>query len=628
MTVLTFSADDRRLPLPNRYDARRWARGWALTHKRVTLRHVEQALMPLLSVEAALELLVERHEAQEAERVQALRDIPKHLHPRAYTPVLSPARLEREISRFQSRSGVRQVLWSFALSDSRRCGECATLHIRHASGRQERIVLSSEDDLYQKVYFQSTGRPDELDEPEADFFRRYVQPRLLPQDVSRAIKVSYQPYRTSTTSAVRDHPFKAGVREAYLLTTEYAVSHEVSGEFAAAHFARFSCVQRTVRVQWNGRRMLLLGSGLADISYGRLPTWVGSEVRGLIERLTDEALEGLREGEQRDLEALVAEADEQTRVSLKLLALRRPELLSVPGVMHAVRFLDRASYRRFLRHRQGAKALLRSWCGDLLGKTRGMVRSVGDVRTLAILHRAGVRSPEVKHAVLCAGTADHDYDVRDYVHLCGEARAAQMLVCGVQQRGVSRTLSLAADAGRMWRDVLCHMPEFRPASLRVEALHDELSRLQRRLGQPNVPLSSAQEKKYAHLDRVIGGSRTGALTFRRAQMSHDLIELGEDLHICVGSYQRQARESKCVIVGAYDEAGQARFCLEVQERKLIQFKGPHNSLPAGADLAAALRYVEESRLKVSGRDLSGNVEEAGEQAQAAGEGRVQGELPF
>ena len=82
----------------------------------------------------------------------------------------------------------------------------------------------------------------------------------------------------------------------------------------------------------------------------------------------------------------------------------------------------------------------------------------------------------------------------------------------------------------------------------------------------------------------------------------------------------RSREGKCVIVGGYEDGGKARFCLEVQERKLIQFKGPHNSRPAGADLAAAVRYVEESRLKVSGRNLSGNVEEAGEQAQAAGEG--------
>ena len=81
----------------------------------------------------------------------------------------------------------------------------------------------------------------------------------------------------------------------------------------------------------------------------------------------------------------------------------------------------------------------------------------------------------------------------------------------------------------------------------------------------------------------------------------------------------RGREGKCVSVGGYEDGGKARFCLEVQERKLIQFKGPHNSLPAGADLAAAVRYVEESRLKVSGRNLSGNVE-AGEQAQAAGEG--------
>lgn len=89
----------------------------------------------------------------------------------------------------------------------------------------------------------------------------------------------------------------------------------------------------------------------------------------------------------------------------------------------------------------------------------------------------------------------------------------------------------------------------------------------------------------------------------------------------------RGREGKCVSVGGYEDGGKARFCLEVQERKLIQFKGPHNSLPAGADLAAAVRYVEESRLKVNGRNLSGNVEEAGEQAQAAGEGGCRENCP-
>ncbi|MDO4246382.1 MAG: PcfJ domain-containing protein [Deinococcus sp.] len=585
------------------------------------------ARSPVLKVQAALDLLAQRNRRRISECCHAalLEEAQangeawvKQLPERARTRVLSGNALERDLERFQTRHvGVRRTLWCLTWTDSRAEGEVAALWIRHSSGWLQRVLLNREDVPTKagvpeeawdwRQFMQDAGRPDEWSDLTRAAYLRLVRPHLHPDQEADMLKVSAYGYTLSETSEVRDHPFTEGVREFYHLKTEYVLSHTApDGQGAPARYAKFSCVQMTFRAQWNGRRMLVLSGGkLNDVSYGRLPDDLNdhTQLRGLLE-LAQEAAQSLRPGEQADLKRTLSQLAPGLReeVSLTLLAVRCPELLSIPGLFLRVPSLSAPAYRRFLRRRPGAKALLADLCGPLTRWTRGQLQCAEQVRLLESLFQSGVQGPEmmaralraVPHGVFSVTACP------EYVQRAG----GEALIRGLEQEG-SRGLELARDAGRMWKEVQVAWPEFRPKAKAVRQLHDELSRLQRRLANVNLPLESATQQRYDRLDQTLGG-----LTFRRAGDTHELIAAGEDLDICVGSYRHMAFRGECVIVLARDEGGKLRFCLEVRGQELRQFKGACNARPQGDDLTLALKYAKAARLKVRTSDLTADAGEA------------------
>lgn len=633
MTLLSFSPTSF-LPQRPLNDA---PQRWHPTHQRHAVHrllrpgfqawHVQQALLPLLSVESALDRLAERQRAQTPRDVAALladwqqRDpeVYARLPERAFTRMVSGQALEREVERFQSRHiGEQRTLWAITWADSRTQGKVAALWIRHASGWTERVLLRPEDvfPLFSRedwqTLMQDRGRRSEWTSLTQAVYERHILPRLHPAQQARMLKVSGWAYLLSEHSALRDHPFTPGVREFYRLTTSYVLSHHApNGQESPARYAKFRCVQSRVQAQWNGKRMLLVQDGrLNDVSYGRLPEGLHDEgvLRGLL-ALAEEAVAGqLRPGEQADLARITREPGLSLReqVSLTLLALKRPELLSIPGLMKRVLRLPGAAYRRFRETRPGAKALLAQLCGPLTRQTRARLKGAEQVQLLESLFQSGLRGPDLMQRALEAAPGGSMFVVscEDYVRLAGD-RAGPALLRVLEEESGDQALMLARDAGRMWAEALRALPDFRPQNVQVRALHDELSRLQPRLREANVPLVSAGEQRYARLDQTLGG-----LTFRRAQESHELIAVGEALSICVGSYQRQARRGECVIVVARDAQGQVRYCVEVQGRTLRQFKGRANSRPQGADLALAQAYVQAAGLQVRTSDLSGEASSA------------------
>ncbi|WP_278913463.1 PcfJ domain-containing protein [Deinococcus wulumuqiensis] len=92
------------------------------------------------------------------------------------------------------------------------------------------------------------------------------------------------------------------------------------------------------------------------------------------------------------------------------------------------------------------------------------------------------------------------------------------------------------------------------------------------------------------------------LTFTRAVITHDLLDCGEALDICVASYDDRAVDGKSVIVIA-QENGETRWCLEVRENRLVQYKGQRNSTPTGSDLQTALTYARKTKLSIQTSDL-------------------------
>lgn len=578
------------------------------------------ARSPVLSVSAALDLLAERNRRPSAGHDEGEGAWRTRLPERARTRVLSGKALERDITRFQTRHvGVRRTLWCLTWADSRTEGEVAALWIRHPNGWLQRVLLNREDVPAKagvpeeawdwRQFLQDAGRPDEWSDLTRTVYQRLVRPHLHPDQEAQMLKVSAYGYTLSETSEVRDHPFREGVREFYHLKTEYVLSHTApDGQGAPAHYAKFRCVQSTFRAQWNGRRMLLLWDGkLNDVSYGRLPEFLTetAHLQGLLQ-LAQEAAQRLRPGEQADLQRLLERVRPVLReeVSLTLLAVRCPELLSIPGLFLRVPSLRAQPYRRFLRRRPGAKALLAQLCGPLTRWTRGQLQTAEQVRLLESLFQSGVQGPEimaralraVPHGVFSVTTCP------EYV----QRASGEALIRALEEDG-SQALELARDAGRMWKEVQVALPDFRPRREAVHALHDELSRLQRRLAAVNLPLESAADERLSRLDQTLGG-----LTFRRAVDTHELIAAGEDLSICVGSYRHMAVHGECVIVLARDEGGKLRFCLEVRGRELRQYKGACNARPQGDDLALALNYAAVAGLKVSTSDLTAGAVNADE----------------
>ena len=612
MTLALLPQANLPLPLPNDAgNAAPFYTSWNVSQMRPFLRptfqpyHARKALLPLTSVQDALNLLAKRN-APDVPYRDAWEHDPAFGQPlpaQATTRVLSPAGLMREITQFQPR-GKRMTLWSVLSVSSRTEGELTVLWIRHANGRHERVLLGDLD--YDNDLTTESGFPGELTHAR-DLYERHVLPRVHPEQRERCLKI-YFSYRHHSLTDVRDHPFTPGVREWYWLRTTYHASfYAPNGEYAPAKCASFKTTQETTRLQWNGSRMLLMeGSMIRNITLGRLPEGINHVVLEGLKTLTDELLpQRLSEAQQRDLSILLKQCDHtQEQVQMRLLALTHPELLSIPGLMRFIPYLERRAYRQWRKKRPGAKALLHSLCGPLQGQTRQSLSRREQVNLLATLHQGGVSTPELAQAMLEAAPEGLDGkpgDISDFVRLCGKKRAGAALLKAMRERKEGHdafsVFHLAADAGRMWTQVLAQMPDFQPKSVQVQALHDEVARLHRRLKKTNRPIPSAQEKRYAKLDRELNG-----LTFTRAAMTYDLLDCGEALDICVASYDDRAYDGKCVIVIA-QENGETRWCLEVRENRLVQYKGQRNSTPTGSDLQTALAYAKQTKLSIQTSDL-------------------------
>ena len=81
--------------------------------------------------------------------------------------------------------------------------------------------------------------------------------------------------------------------------------------------------------------------------------------------------------------------------------------------------------------------------------------------------------------------------------------------------------------------------------------HDFLSRVSRRMKQPNVPLLVESRFLLDSLEGYVFDSSAGPLMVNFPQSGHDLIDYGEILGICVGngSYAKSANDGKIVLIG-------------------------------------------------------------------------------
>lgn len=86
--------------------------------------------------------------------------------------------------------------------------------------------------------------------------------------------------------------------------------------------------------------------------------------------------------------------------------------------------------------------------------------------------------------------------------------------------------------------------------------------------------------KYDHLNKDYSGIY-GDLTFNLAKDTHELIDVGQYMSICVGGYGDRAIEHHCYIVVARDNNNKPVICIEInnERTRLEQTKMKYNELP-------------------------------------------------
>lgn len=140
-------------------------------------------------------------------------------------------------------------------------------------------------------------------------------------------------------------------------------------------------------------------------------------------------------------------------------------------------------------------------------------------------------------------------------------------------------------------------------SLSLKEMHDELSFLSSKLRTKNVSL----EKRYTKENLILNTDITlGNKTFniRLAKDTYELIRIGQQLGICVGSAYREAAISKQCIIAAVSLDDKYTACIEINEKgnAVRQIKGWHNSYLVGDTAKAVTKWVATHKLQIETYD--------------------------
>lgn len=116
---------------------------------------------------------------------------------------------------------------------------------------------------------------------------------------------------------------------------------------------------------------------------------------------------------------------------------------------------------------------------------------------------------------------------------------------------------------------------------------------------------------YKKADKEIEGVFDN-LEFKLAKDTHELITVGSNLGICVGSYGNSAIEKRCTIVVARDKTTKKEvICIELDSRmkSVHQTKLQHNRHPQAEHLVPLMKWIKENELKISTYDIEDSVKE-------------------
>ncbi len=123
----------------------------------------------------------------------------------------------------------------------------------------------------------------------------------------------------------------------------------------------------------------------------------------------------------------------------------------------------------------------------------------------------------------------------------------------------------------------------------IMEIHDKLSVQYNKIKHANrkIEYSAEETKREAEYN---------GYTVHTAEDTDKLFDIGNKMHICVGSYGDMAVEKKTTIYYITDQNGKYAACIEVKNNKLLQAKGYCNNSLAGDVAEVVKSWVKEKRV--------------------------------
>ncbi|WP_019392515.1 PcfJ domain-containing protein [Priestia filamentosa] len=159
------------------------------------------------------------------------------------------------------------------------------------------------------------------------------------------------------------------------------------------------------------------------------------------------------------------------------------------------------------------------------------------------------------------------------------------------------------DIIRMKQNILAIQPDFvMPKIYNIKDLHDSLSIVTHQLKQRYQEISYTMSEK-----KRMESSDIGMSDFLLAKSNHELMEVGRQLNICVGSYAQEALEKNLYIVLIRSKQGrEITHCLEIthqREWSLAQAKGKYNEIPSVEVQQDIQEYCSRKGIRIKTSDI-------------------------
>jgi hypothetical protein len=130
----------------------------------------------------------------------------------------------------------------------------------------------------------------------------------------------------------------------------------------------------------------------------------------------------------------------------------------------------------------------------------------------------------------------------------------------------------------------------------LKEIHDDLSLIIDKIKYANAEIKYTNREK--HLENSIDG-----YTFKLAVDTNELVAIGQEMKICVGSYREQAISKQSLIISIRDDSKYVG-CIELDNSfGLRQIKGNRNSYLIGEVGNAAIKWVKTSGVKDYNRNV-------------------------